>query len=67
MNILDGFEWITRLGEYRADSLVLKLVRIPKLKIYKTMCNQVYDCPLSETSSGGEDEDVCEASAAGFD
>ena len=29
------------------------------------MCNQVSDCPLSETSSGGEDEDVCEASAAG--
>ena len=31
----------------------------------KKMCNQVSDCPLSETSSGGEDEDVCEASAAG--
>ena len=32
----------------------------------KIMCNQVSDCPLSETSSGGEDEDVCEASAAGM-
>ena len=29
--------------------------------------HQVKDCPLSETSDGGEDEEVCEASAAGVD
>ena len=29
--------------------------------------HQVKDCPLSETSDGGDDEEVCEASAAGVD
>lgn len=34
---------------------------------YFFRCDEVFDCPLTETSNGGEDEEGCEESSGDFE